>query len=202
MTSIDTPQASDARLHMLSGKVVDPLNVRAEDVDPDDIARVLPRLPRFNGHTFGDPISVAAHVLLVAYLSENAGPREQFKTLTRWCLAHDFHEVWFGDIPGPVRRAFGIDAAEERAMQAVAQRFSLPWPMPELVHMFDRDALVIEWRVYRDELPLPKRYRSSPFATARRSELIELLYRARFPVSETEARHSLLRRMKDLGFRR
>lgn len=200
MTSIDHPQASDARLHMLSGKVVDPLNVRAEDVDPEDIARVLPRLPRFNGHTLGDPISVAAHVLLVAYLAEAFPSENQPADVVKWCLAHDFHEAYFGDIPGPVRRAFGIDVAEHRAMEAVATRFGLSWPMPEAVHAFDRAALVIEWRLFRACMPLPPHYATSSFADVDRSQLFEILDRAHFPDCETTSRACLKVRMHEFGF--
>jgi hypothetical protein len=78
------------------GRLVDPFNLRPTDIDAATLARVLARLPRFNGHTPGPhPYTVAQHCVETA---ARVSPRARLAA-----LLHDAHEVFLGDWMAPVR---------------------------------------------------------------------------------------------------
>ena len=114
-----------------TGRAVDLLLPKVEQIHLDDICVALERLPRFNGHTT-HPWSVAAHSLCVADALELTGalpePAERLAA-----LLHDAHEAYTGDIISPMQAA--IDRTEIRAIQAglqqaIHQRFGLPASLP------------------------------------------------------------------------
>lgn len=75
-------------------------------------------------------------------------PRERFTA-----LMHDAHEAFVGDVPRPLKLAMralstsgqtsAYDLVEKGAMAAVALRFDLLYPHPEVVHRADN--LVLGW---------------------------------------------------------
>lgn len=129
-------------IRTFTGRAVDPLNLRPEDIDIRDIAHALAMQPRFAGHCriF---YPVASHCIWVS----NQLPPE----LKLFGLLHDASEAYLLDIPTPVKsRIPGYQDAEKQAMQAVAQAFGLPesfWYHPE-VKAADKAALQYEWRHY------------------------------------------------------
>lgn len=113
---------------------VEPLNMQPGDIDIEDIAHSLARLCRYNGHC-GGFISVARHSIWVA---EHL-PRD----LKMWGLLHDAPEAYLGDMTRPVKRQPSMEEyrqADERLEKVIAERFGLPYPMPQAVH--DADAYV------------------------------------------------------------
>jgi len=128
-----------------SGRIVDPLNLKVEDIDIDDIAHSLSLLCRFNGHTTS-LYSVADHSIRVAQeLRVGGAPRK----IVLWGLLHDASEAYLGDMARPLKRTpemqFYRDA-EERAMRVIAERYDLGWPMPNVVKEVDQMMCVTEWR--------------------------------------------------------
>ena len=125
---IDAPHM----MHTFSGRRVDPLNLRAEDVDIKDIAHALARQCRFNGHCAGY-LSVAAHSVRVHDLL--AGTPHQL-----WGLLHDAAETYLGDMIRPMKHSGDFDEyyrAEAVAERAIADRFGLTLPIPPEVHAAD-----------------------------------------------------------------
>ena len=70
-----------------TGRLLDPCNVRHEDIDIADIAHALALCNRFAGHT-QVPFSVAQHSVYVSWLSDD--PLQG--------LLHDASEAYLGDV--------------------------------------------------------------------------------------------------------
>lgn len=94
-------------IQTFTGRAVDLVDPRSDQMHLLDISIALGRLPRFNGHTEGARVfSVACHSLLVADLL----PRDSTPRLRLIALLHDAHEFATGDISSPMKtalRAFG-----------------------------------------------------------------------------------------------
>lgn len=154
-----------------SGRSVDLLNPRPEDVDFLDVAEHLAKENRYNGATPRRTYSVAQHLVIGgdAVLAET-GSREA----AGYFLLHDFPEYVLKDDTTPKKRAleaiaverFGVlagaitaafDELTARWDAAAHAAAGLAWPLsPEiaaLVHRFDRVMLVTEWRDFMDVPP-------------------------------------------------
>jgi hypothetical protein len=84
-----------------SGKRVDLLEPRPEQIDINDISHSLAHLVRFTGH--GNlPLTVAEHSVRVSQLLENQGAPTYIQL---WGLLHDAHEAYIGDISTPMKEA-------------------------------------------------------------------------------------------------
>lgn len=112
---------------MLSGRRLDLLSPRPEDIEIEDIAHGLARVARWNGQTQGThAFSVAQHSLIVtdivAELAPEFGPLEQAAA-----LLHDAPEYVIGDLISPFKAAIGLDykSFENRLLQAIYLRFGI-----------------------------------------------------------------------------
>lgn len=127
----------------VSGRHVDPLHLRVEDVSWIDIGHALAMLNRWNGHT-SHPWSVAQHSIVVASIVE---PEH-----TLWALLHDASEAYLTDVPRPLKRTGmfeGYRDAEDAAMAVILQAAGLPiGPMPDAVREADDAVLVAEARAF------------------------------------------------------
>ena len=129
-----------------TGRVVDPLRLRPEQVNIRDIAHSLANQCRFTGHvrTF---YSVGQHSLLCTQLAQEtrATRAQQFHV-----LMHDASEAYLSDLARPVKHAAGLGPIYreiEDAIQAViSERYGLTYPFPEYVHKFDNALLKAEQR--------------------------------------------------------
>lgn len=107
------------RVRTYTGKEVNPLDLRPEDIDIRDIAHSLALCNRFAGHT-RLPVSVAQHSILVAQLAEPFG-----QALAG--LLHDATEAYLGDVTKWLKATMPeYIAAEERAADVIAAKFGLP----------------------------------------------------------------------------
>jgi uncharacterized protein len=135
---------------MLSGRRLDLLNPRPQDIEIEDIAHGLSRVARWNGQTLGEyPFTVAQHSLLVddiLYDMEN-------KLERRWhlaCLLHDAAEYVIGDMISPFKNALHLSYRdfEDRLQRAIHRRFGLPETVPEeirsLIKQADKTAAYFE----------------------------------------------------------
>jgi hypothetical protein len=112
-----------------TGRKFWPLDPRAEEIDILDVAMALSKKCRYTGHCLHF-YSVAEHSVL---MSRHAAPADKL-----WALLHDASEAYLPDVARPVKRDLvGFNAIEERVQRAVAQRFSLPWPIPPSIHILD-----------------------------------------------------------------
>lgn len=96
------------QVQTLTGKYLDPFDLRRDDVDIRDIAYVLSGLKRFGGHATRG-MDVASHAVAVARAVdglEDWGYSSRQEAV-RAALHHDDHEAYLlGDIPRPVKLSF------------------------------------------------------------------------------------------------
>lgn len=142
--------ASRAWQRMLSGRRLDLLDPSPLDVEVDDIAHGLARVPRWNGQTQGGHIfSVAQHSLLVEALARAKVPRLD-RNGRLAILLHDAPEYVIGDMISPFKAVIGdsYKAVEKRLLTAIHLRFGLPAKLPEtlqtLIKSADRSAAYLE----------------------------------------------------------
>ena len=113
---------------MLSGRRLDLLDPSPLDVEIEDVAHGLSRVPRWNGQTKGDwAFSVAQHSVLVERIAGLTVP----DLAPKWRLAallHDGPEYVIGDLISPFKAVVGGDykALEARLMAAIHRRAGLP----------------------------------------------------------------------------
>lgn len=145
-------------IQTFTGRKFYPLDPDPDAIDIRDIAHSLSLHCRFNGHcrTF---YSVADHSVRVS--------RTLYAEDALWGLLHDASEAYLSDVPKPLKKDLPeYQAAEEHLMRVIAERFRLPWPIPETVHRVDRQLLMTErrdlvgepigdWGI--DATPLPER---------------------------------------------
>jgi len=112
---------------MLSGRRLDLLDPSPIDVELEDIAHGLARVPRWNGQTVGDYIfSVAQHSLLVeAVAGELCADLTRSERLS--ILLHDAPEYVIGDMISPFKAVIGdiYKDVEARLLAAIRLHFGL-----------------------------------------------------------------------------
>lgn len=98
--------ASPYWLETASGKRIDLANPDPAQIQIDDIAWALSRMPRFSGHTRDiHPLSVASHSLWMAmYVWEVS----HSPLISLQAMLHDAHVAYTGEIPRPVKQLPGI----------------------------------------------------------------------------------------------
>ncbi len=104
------------------GKQVDPLEMRVQDVDINDIAHALSLAPRFAGHT-SKLYSVAEHSVNVALILRGwkCTPSIQLEG-----LLHDGSEAYICDIPKPIKQLMPeYRVIEQRLQDTIYKRFEL-----------------------------------------------------------------------------
>ena len=102
--------------------LMDPFDIRPEQIRIEDIAHSLSLMTRANGHLF-QFFSVAQHSINCALeaASRGLGRRVQLA-----CLMHDAAEAYIADIPRPVKhRLNGFAEIEEKISDAVFAKYGL-----------------------------------------------------------------------------
>jgi uncharacterized protein len=134
---------------MLSGRRLDLLDPSPLDIEIEDIAHGIARVPRWNGQTQGSHIfSVAQHTLLVDILARQDGPVDEKLRLA--IMLHDAPEYVVGDMITPFKSVIGdsYKAVEQRLLAAIHLRFGLPPALPaaqeKLIKKSDRAAAYLE----------------------------------------------------------
>ena len=118
---------------MLSGRRLDLLDPSPIDVEISDIAQGLARVARWNGQTNGEhAFSVAQHSVLVWEIITRLKPN----ICASWqlmALLHDGAEYVVGDMISPFKAVIGGDykLLEERLLNAIHLRYTLPGPTPQ-----------------------------------------------------------------------
>lgn len=129
-----------------TGGMLYPLDPRPEEIRIEDISAALSKLCRYGGQCIRF-YSVAEHCVHVA----NAAPPH----VALAALMHDASEAYLCDVIRPIKRSLAnyqeIEAGLERC---IAQRFSLPWPIPPEVKTLDNGILWDEMQ--QNMTPPPK----------------------------------------------
>lgn len=146
-------------LQTFSGRALNPLAPRAEDLAIEDIAHALALQCRFGGHVRGF-YSVAQHSFLVSQVVPLAD--------ALWALLHDASEAYLMDLPTPVKETgplAGYRGVEAQLQQTIYQRFGLTGAEPASVAEADLAVLLAEvdalclqpaaWDSLRGRVPVP-----------------------------------------------
>jgi hypothetical protein len=113
-----------------------PLEPRAEDIEPTDIAHALGMLCRYGGHV-DRFYSVAEHCVLMSL----SVPQEDALA----ALLHDATEAYVVDVPRPIKRLMPeYEVIEARVWSVIAERFGIPATLPDSVHAADNNILFDE----------------------------------------------------------
>lgn len=141
MTNLSIPP-HDAWLQTFTGKPLDLIDPKPEQVDILDIALGLSRIPRWNGQT-SRFYSVAEHsIAAAALLRQEDGPL--FALIG---LLHDASEAYLGDVPKPLKRILPeYEEVESRLMSVVFKKYGLPASLPPKVEEVDARLLATEYR--------------------------------------------------------
>lgn len=135
-----------------TGRYVNPLDLKVDDIDIGDIAHHLANQCRFSGATYA-PYSVAQHAVLVTRFLRDAGESLDTQFVG---LMHDASEAYLQDVARPLKEDpyFGkaYRGAENRAEKVVAEAFGYELPFPEIIKVADMILLATE---RRDLMPYP-----------------------------------------------
>jgi hypothetical protein len=140
-----------------TGKHVNPLDLRPEDIDIRDIAHALACCNRFAGHC-KRPISVAQHSVYVSRLCDDTPHALQ-------ALFHDASEAYLGDVTKWLKSTDEFTAyrdAEDRIQTQIYRQFGCPDLMHSFIAEVDKLMLRFEgqqafglraWKVWTEQLP-------------------------------------------------
>ena len=143
-------------IRTFTGKEVNPLDLKPEDIDIRDIAHHLACVNRFAG-ALRHPVSVAQHSVYVSRLVADARllsmpllSKEERGALAKKALLHDAAEAYLGDVTKWLKQSDamrGYREAEDRAEAVIAQRFDLELPLlDEEIDWADRVMVRFEGR--------------------------------------------------------
>jgi hypothetical protein len=123
-------------MQVWSGGIYWPLDPRAEEVFIEDIAHALSMLCRYGGHV-ENFYSVGEHSV---HVSRIVPPH-----LALLGLLHDSTEAYLIDVPRPIKRHLtNYKEIEALNWAAIAERFGVPYDMPEEIHRADAAMLATE----------------------------------------------------------
>lgn len=138
--SKDKKTKKEAYIQTFSGKRINLLDPKVDDICIEDIAQALSLQCRFSGHC-KEFYSVAQHSVFVSKLCE---PQDAM-----YGLLHDASEAYLVDIPKPLKYSGKFDVYlkfEEKMMKVIHKKFNLNKEEPESVKMADRVMLMTEAR--------------------------------------------------------
>ena len=127
-----------------TGRHVNPLALRVEDISIVDLAHHLSCINRFVG-ALAEPVSVAQHSFFVAKLMKRHG-------LEALGLFHDASEAYLGDVTKWVKHSDTMKSyreAEADATKVINQALGLQ-PTQEDLHLLEEaDRLMVRYEAYR-----------------------------------------------------
>lgn len=118
-----------------------------DEIDIADIAYSLSHTNRWGGHCY-PALSVAQHSVMVADALLRNGASQMIQLQG---LMHDAAEAYLGDVPTPIKRKLPeYMAMEILVTDAIFQKFGIPMPLDQQVHL--QDVEIRRWE-YRDLMP-------------------------------------------------
>lgn len=143
MTSLSTPLPKRPVIRTFTGKELNPLDLKPEDVDIIDIAHALAHVPRFGGQT-KRPIYIAQHCVYVFKLCMS-----QPKPIPLKALLHDAVEAYLGDVTKWVKMSPAMEffrQCEDAGQAVIDQVFGVPPGEHPAVEWADRVMVRFEGR--------------------------------------------------------
>lgn len=122
-------------IRTFTGREINPLDIRPENIDIRDIAHGLAMVPRFAGQT-RRPIYIGQHSVYVWHLCKHLPIIYQIQA-----LVHDGTEAYLGDVTKWLKMdecMAGYRAAEDVAWSSICTRYRLPTELHSDVELADR----------------------------------------------------------------
>lgn len=143
------------QIRTFTGKIINVLDIKKEDICIEDIAHSLTMQCRFGGHTCCH-YSVAEHSLAVQQIISKMYYRipepQDFRytppknLLELTALLHDASEAYIMDLPSPIKLLMPLYInIEDNIMKTIALKFNTIYPLPQKIHLADKLALKQEW---------------------------------------------------------
>lgn len=133
-------------LHTSSGRELDYLNPKAEDIDIHDIFLSLSRTPRYRGFTTRF-YSVLEHSYKGALAMRKLKPEYALEF-----LLHDAAEAYVGDLPTPLKTVLPeYQVIEDRIDEVIREKYGLPSEMSPDVKAMDLAMCAAEKLVLKPE---------------------------------------------------
>jgi 5'-deoxynucleotidase YfbR-like HD superfamily hydrolase len=186
---------------MLSGRRLDLLSPRPEDIEIEDIAHGLARVARWNGQTKGDhAFSVAQHCLVVTDILKAIEPGFGANELCA-ALLHDAPEYVIGDLISPFKAAIGLDykAFEQRLLLAIYRRFAIGEIGVEVTAAIKRADTIAAYFEATALAGFAKEEAERFFGRPALPDALDRELQALAPVSTSEAQRRFLDRFHNLG---
>lgn len=141
MTAEDFAQQSRHQpwITTYTGRRVNLLEIRSEDVDILDIAHHLATINRWCG-ALREPISVAQHSVHVSWMCRGTGMELEG-------LLHDASEAYLGDVTKWLKGSEAMRQyreIEDQIMGVISEKFGLTFPLPDVVEEADRLMIGVE----------------------------------------------------------
>lgn len=139
ITTVENTDQVMAYIRTFTGRLVDPIHLRVEDVFIEDIAHALSNQCRFSGHC-SPRYSVAEHSVRVM---------KKCKLDPLSALLHDASETYLVDLPRPLKYhpAFSFyKEVEAHVSDVITNRFGLLWTkeVADEIHVADKRMLATE----------------------------------------------------------
>jgi 5'-deoxynucleotidase YfbR-like HD superfamily hydrolase len=136
----------------LDGKGVPTKIVRVYDEGIQWVAGIETSTHTYLCEGFGSHNSVAEHSIRCCDDLVTGRGLEVDWSHRIWGLLHDAAEAYIGDLPKPFKDLLSfnhqeVSQYEDRILKAVAERFGLPWPLPDRVYKTDRALFDEEMKV-------------------------------------------------------
>jgi uncharacterized protein len=175
-----------------TGRRVNPLALRVEDVDILDIAHHLATINRWCG-ALSEPISVAQHSVHVSWLCDGSDFELE-------ALLHDASEAYLGEVTKWLKNSDCMIAyreAEDRATEVVSRKFDLVHPLPLVVEKADALMVGVEgqfgirgWKPFPGyDLPSADTLRRAQFHSSWTWREAEAQFITRFSYIVAKGRH-------------
>jgi hypothetical protein len=131
------------RIQTITKRLVDPFEMKIEDIELLDIAHSLAFQCRYNGHC-DRFYSVAQHCINCQNVFEYLRP----KSKSLWPLMHDASEAYLTDLPAPIKRHPDFEKYvehENNILKLVGKKFKLG-KEPDILKFIDRLMLSYEFQ--------------------------------------------------------
>lgn len=150
-----TNQHPPASIQTFTGKIVQPLAMRLEDISVQDIAHALSNKCRFSGMT-REFYSVAQHSVYVSKVVETLSKekygiysKKALLEIAQQGLFHDADEAYLPDIPTPIKKlpeCLFLKEAGTAIFKVVMEKLNLPTTEYPIVKTADKILLATEKR--------------------------------------------------------
>ena len=142
-------------IRTFTGKTIDILNIKENDICIEDIAHSLSMQCRFQGHT-NIHYSVASHSLYVSdyidmlcTLHKSKMKKFNYKQIILTGLLHDASEAYIIDLPSPIKTLMPqYKKIENNIMKVISKKYDIIHPLPYPVKFADKKALEHEWHFF------------------------------------------------------